>query len=332
MEILIVTEADVSIGLGHLRRCIILAKEALNHDLDVTFYLIHSNIEAQNFLESKGFKLSEFTSIEEALTAKAYRAVVVDIRNDVTISDEANLLLGKQNVALIDDISERNNYAKYSFYTPAGDVEQYAKFGKSLEIYGGWNYLISNQDFKLDNQKKINELLINFGASEPFFLSEAILHKFGKYLEKYDCTLVLGPLVDKNRRGSISELGTQTGCKIIWNPTDFSEIVSASKLVIGTFGNLFYESILAGTPIISIYKNISEVKSLITDNYLQDLYFFDKSIFDSGSKPLESAYFTEAIEQTFLRIKQGYEFKFRNLDTSKGEMRIIEKILSEVTT
>ncbi len=328
MQVLIVTEADVSIGLGHLKRCSILAKEAKNQGLEVIFYLLNSNLEAKGLVLKMGYALSDFNSLEDALRNRDYATVIIDVRDAVIFPNKINTLIEKQNTLLIDDISSRNMFAKYSLFTPAGSVGQYESFDNGVEVFGGWEYLIVNQHKKLANSPKDCDLLITFGASDPYLLSELMLLRSKHIVAKYKCKLILGPLVSPDREKEILELARESNCEVVQNPLDFQSLIASSKLVIGSFGNLFYESILIGTPIISIYKSYSEIQTLKQDRNLQDLYFFEKSVIEKGSNLSDSISFIEAIEDMNLKINNNYEFKFNGINIGGGSKRIIDKILS----
>ena len=328
MQVLIVTEADASIGLGHLKRSLALAKEVKNQGLEVIFYLLNSNLEVNDLVLSMGYALSEFGTLDTALKNIKYESVIIDLRNEVIFSKKINKLLQEQNTLLIDDVSSRNKFAKYSLYTPAGSEKQYEKFGDDLVVFGGWEYLIANLNSNFDNLEKNCDLLINFGASDPFLLSESILIKSKNIFTNYECKLVLGPLVSHERKIGIIELAKELNCEVIQDPLNFHLLIASSKLVIGSFGNLFYESILIGTPIISIYKSYPEIQTLKGDENLQDLYFFEKSLIENGSSSPSDISLIGAIKEIYLKINNNYEFKFNGINASGGSKKIIEKILS----
>lgn len=240
MNILFVPQFSKGHGYGHLSRCINLARSLQDND-NFKSYLL--NISKTDFLgvadPFSEIICLDFKFINQILKKYQIDILIIDFNQNF---DEIQLsILSSLNVTIIaiDDLTPRRLIADINFYPPIPQLNTLSWKNFTGKNYIGWDYYILNEELNnLSYQIKDNKkLLISFGGSDAFDLSNKISPIIPQLLKFYEIDFVLGPLASFPK-----ELAKpQDKLNVYVNPENYCEIISKSDIAVVTYGVTVFE-------------------------------------------------------------------------------------------
>jgi UDP-2,4-diacetamido-2,4,6-trideoxy-beta-L-altropyranose hydrolase len=242
-------------GFGHLRRCLILAKQLQKKKCSIQF-AIDTNKNTKKLLEQHGFSYlqfknnislkKEYTILSKIIKEKNFNMIILDAR-------ERNELLSKFLISdsifsiVIDDAWCKYAYANLVFNsTISKEFYKYIKTKNNNKIFCGVKYFITDENFfkskkKLNSIKKKNKynITISIGGSDfdnlTYLFTNALLD-----LENINIKLVLGPYFSHRKKLNML-LNKNKNIQIINSPKNIWDIFLKSDVVISNAGSTLYE-------------------------------------------------------------------------------------------
>ncbi|MBS4537829.1 UDP-2,4-diacetamido-2,4,6-trideoxy-beta-L-altropyranose hydrolase [Clostridium sp. D2Q-11] len=299
-----------SVGMGHLVRCLSLAKELRQNGDNV--YFLSKFEDGIKKIEIEGFKyiklqedneekiegfhygnkselINEVEQLSSIIKEKNISALIVDSYN---VTKECFLDLKKEvdTLIYIDDIN------KFSYPVDiiingnitATDMNYERYYEKELLLLGA-KYTLIRDEFKNLPKKVINkdikEIMITTGGSDPYGVTLKILDSLNLDLKKIKYNVVIGNGFDRELICELEER-YHLNENIIFhkNPPSMSEIMLKSDIAISSGGSTIYELCATGTPAITfIYAENQEslVKKMEKEEYIKSLGWFNE--FDKES-------------------------------------------------
>jgi len=294
MDILFITEVSELIGMGHLSRCLSIAEVFRKNSHEVKFYLRSNTGNGSNFLKEKGFEVCKSFRESQIRGEKARipnKIAFLDLSGTGFSSEIDELRMLGYLICLIDESdSDRLVSSDLHFMMPTATSN---KFYRGTEFIG-WNWI----PLKLDvtKQPKISitsyrepYIVVSFGGADPGELTELFCANLSFIRPEQNVVIICGPYVTTSRVLKIKSLVFgMSNVKVEHNPSNYVEICAGGSLAIIAFGVSFYEFLFYQIPTVSIYRDASEVNSLIpiANNMGTVLLseFEYRAIFNSGNK------------------------------------------------
>jgi UDP-2,4-diacetamido-2,4,6-trideoxy-beta-L-altropyranose hydrolase len=273
-NILILTEASHSAGLGHLKRCMFLSDELKNF-FNVYFFLKNKSLlnDRYNHFSIKNLNNKiNFSSliIDLKNVNNKYLNLIkkIDIKNRIIISDKV-IKNVKARLTIIPYIVKKNSQHK--------------------NIISGVNALIFNDNLKKLSLKKVKisknkSVLICMGGSDPKNLTLKIVNNLMKLnLSKIKFKIILGPLFNRDNKIKLKKLiYSKKNFYIIDDPQNFYQIIQKSDFGIINSGNIKYELASLGVPFF-LFANDKKSK-LFCKYFSKQFKFFSSKDFKFPKK------------------------------------------------
>ena len=276
MNILFRCDGSVGIGMGHVVRCLALAKyiERL-HKIKISFIMKksgHANEMIKEFFPVKILNYDNNNKYREWISKyiidKHIKIFILDVRNDLKRID-LKYIKSKTGVKIvtIDDNEQKRLETDMAFYPPVPqlDLMNWKDYGG--KVFSGFEYFILREEFSKTYslaKNDIPKILVSMGATDPKNITKIVLETLKDFNKKFKIVVLLG----KNcpHKAEINDLIIEASIDVdlIINPTDIVKILSKIDLGIISFGITAYE--LASLGIHSFYfchSNDHEMSSRI---------------------------------------------------------------------
>lgn len=334
-----------NIGLGHIKRCLTLAKEAKKYDIPCHFLTTKNSEEANKMVRDEGFnlfKLKQSPSAQEIIDVikkETGKRVVLVIDSDEQLYREVDFQnkIQYENIRLMHITVDANGCFLSDYLLNQNIISnslQYRTAENTKRMFG-LNYFIFDEKVRNIQPKKslvIKDkytLLIAFGGADPLNLTlkiltclEAIQHRLHKIF------VIVGPLNNNLSQISnfVQEIDVDT--EIIYNTDEMFNYMGKSDIALCSMGLTFWELALHNMPSLVISGSTREemvVDFIAKANYCKKLghgnQFDEKIISDKLTETFN--------DNTFLQI--DLEELLGNLNR-EGAKLVIETILENETS
>ncbi|SHH20848.1 UDP-2,4-diacetamido-2,4,6-trideoxy-beta-L-altropyranose hydrolase [Tepidibacter thalassicus] len=269
MKIAIRADGGQKIGMGHIMRCMALAKELKNYDFDIVF-LTKKDEKVIEMIETNGFKYINISSnsLEEELIE--VESIVNEERVEIIITDsywlsDNYLHKLRKLVKLLISIDDNNLYKYPSHIVINGNVYaedlKYKKIFDNTKFLLGGNYTLLREEFRnvspVNINKEVRNILITMGGVDinnytPFILDS---------LKNLDVKLnvIVGPGF-KCIRELKCIANKNNNVNLIYNPTNMKDIMVENDIAISAAGSTTYELAVLGIPTILIVQADNQIK------------------------------------------------------------------------
>lgn len=294
MTIAIRVDGNVSIGVGHVHRCITLANKLLEYDLRCTFFV--RNI-SDNLLQliSKTFEVilldgndpdfdlteeySQWLGVGQLFDAaeflsktkyKEFKVVIVD-HYGIGLEWESAVRDVYNNLMVLDDLANRQHNCKLILDQSIGrTATSYLNLVPSdCNILVGPKYSLLRDEFNKskNNIVKKFQILINFGGVDKFNYTMHVLNILASFhfLKKYIIKIIVGSdyPFKKELMQKLKDLNLKT--ILIDNPTNLANEIAECKFAIGAGGVSLLERSSLAVP--SIVYPVAENQKHICNEY-----------------------------------------------------------------
>ena len=315
-------DAGRDIGFGHLKRCLVLAKE-LEKRMDI-FFISKSETNAIDMIKRNKFEViqldnkigneQEIDKIKEIINAQSINKILIDLKKNISKGYIRRLKETGTKTILLDNIGEGRLEADVVIYPVAHSDETLFK-GIQGELYHGWSYILIDKEF-FGKRKKINKdktrILVSMGGSDVHNITPKIINELRKIDRDFECTVVIGPGF-KNQSIKVDD----DRFMIKKNVSNMAELMLNSSIGIILFGVSAYEAAAARLPCILITDSARNKKAA------EKFKEFGTCIYSGGYKELNknkiASQAESLLENTDLRRKMKITaqiLKMKNLISS----------------
>ena len=335
-EIIIRTNFDIKVGLGHFFRCKILKEKFEKRNFKVTFIVdnitkskLTKNQNILNLNQKKINYLKDSKLVYEKIKNKDVFLILVD---DYRIDFRWEKLFVKKGykVAIIDDLADRKHCCDFlidsGWYGKKENAERYSKLikKKTITLYGP-QYKILNQKIKRIKKKEFN-IMFYFGGGNYLNSYYKIINNLVKQLEffkfKVKINVVVSGLINLNKK----IINKNNFINIIKNNYELSKIINETSLYIGSNSSIVNDLSYLKTPRILI--SVNKLQNININTY-QDLgnYIYIKHPFKQNLSKINELIF-EAVNN-FTRFKNLFLNPKIKVDKN-GADRIVKILIKKI--
>lgn len=259
MKIAIRADGSGIIGMGHIMRCMAIAKEIISRNIDVIFICKYFEV-ANNILKNNNIKYINIVSDSLSNELEEMKCIVLENNIDYLITDsyffdEHYLVEMKKCVKVLISIDDNKLYNYPSDIVINGNI--YAEDLDYLNIKSklllGTNYCILRDEFKGDDnycvRKNVKKILITMGGSDINNFTDYILEAISDIdLRIY---VIIGPGF-RNIDNLKVKYEKHSNINFIFNPKSMKQFMLRTDIVISASGSTIYELSSIGVPTIII--------------------------------------------------------------------------------
>ncbi|QXM05182.1 UDP-2,4-diacetamido-2,4,6-trideoxy-beta-L-altropyranose hydrolase [Crassaminicella indica] len=337
-----------NVGMGHVMRCLSLAKEFRRNGYKV--YFISKLTEGIKKIEEAGFEVIKLTSKGKISSKEFYYGDIKELKKEAEEMIDFNkkynieiLFIDTYNVtkeyflsikpyvtklAYIDDVNK--------FVYPVdilingnitGEYMDYKKYSEDEIMLLGPKYNLIRDEFRNLPEREINkevkEIMITTGGSDPHNMSTKLLYMLleDNKIGKLRFNVIVGNgFINKEE---LSKISKQNKNVVLYeNVKRISEIMLRSDIAISSGGSTLYELCACGTPTMAFILADNQefiVEKMDEYGYVKSLEWYnkiDKDIFLSKLKSLVFDY----------NLRQVISQKGQKLLDGNGASRVVKKV------
>jgi UDP-2,4-diacetamido-2,4,6-trideoxy-beta-L-altropyranose hydrolase len=271
MKILIRTDGSPDLGNGHIIRMKALAKELFQRKIPFLFLIKQDDFWINNLL-SENYNVLKLNKLKnnliEILNDNKITHFIYDTRNDLNQSDFIKIkkLFSNLKIIVNDSPEDIRKNCDLFISPPIDQIKEWDWKGFKGKIYSDWDYVLLREEFKQlsDNKVKSNKILLSFGSTDPFFISEKILKLINKNhikLKYFDFILLVGPQFLRVKEIKKTFDLPKLNVKIIQSPKNIASLFKSISFAIISFGVTAYELASLKIPFLSIAISEDHEKS-----------------------------------------------------------------------
>lgn len=263
------TEGGKVIGMGHLVRCLNVARVLATSGVPVHF-LVNDDPAVKSQLDAEGMPSVTFpvdSDSADRFTRLSTDVVVIDTKKDVSAVARALTEAGRK-VILLDNVSGADHAHQVvvpSPFKPAGF--------HGGNIHSGGDYVIIGPDFieKRHTEEKLPwgsplKVLVTMGGADPFNLTEQVVRSL-KGLSAVEATVVMGPASEPS--GGLLELVEKTpGFTLERDVKDMAGLMNSHHIAFTAVGTTLWELAYMGVPSVVIANYREDERDLNEINRL----------------------------------------------------------------
>lgn len=256
MKIAIRADGGTGIGMGHIMRTLVLAKELSKvHDV---FYICRVDnplcdkfIEGIKMVKGRGFTVK---TIRESCLLFDLKHIQADML--ITDSYDVNEEYFHETKSMFHKTVYIDDMNLYYFNVDCLinqniDGEDYNyNTGNNTKLLVGPQYVMLREEFRNVPEKHIKEqvedIMITIGGADPYHVTEKILNYVN--VLKYNFHVVVGPSFDKNN--SLKNFECEN--IILYYNVDMCEIMKKCDMAISACGSTLYELAACGVPTLGV--------------------------------------------------------------------------------
>lgn len=325
-------DANKRIGMGHLSRCLELAKKLQKFNI-MPYFLIKDNVRATELINELGFQFStipntandqkEYSVLINLHRKIKFKCLFLDIKK--TKNKEFFIKLKKTCQTIVMDNTNKNSlYADLIIWPWV--KEQYPKDvitkNRQKIIVGPRYMLLGSTKRSVGIKTGQDSILVSMGGSDKLGFTTKIIKSFKKNKVKFHADVVVGRFFTDGQK-ILKAVENDSRFTIINKSNDLISIMPNYKIGIFTFGITTCEAFFAGLPSL-VLSHSNE-----NNNYAKKMAAYDCMKYLGYHKAIN---FDKLPEVAFALMKNdGLCKKYRknglNLIDGKGSERIAKKIV-----
>lgn len=253
------TDGGASVGFGHVRRCLTLARQLTRLDTDVQFLCdgpaaVHELIAAEGFQATPVDLPYDLEQTRRKIRETSAQIVIVD-SYDLGEEYLAALSSEKIKVVAIDDLAQHRFPVDVVVNGSANASElQYAALPETQFLLGT-AYALVREEFVADSRRQcsgfVRRVLVTMGGSDPWQLTPRVVGWIREILPSVKVDVILGPLVEQ-KSAAARECQSVSGVEVHSSPTRVDELMRRADLAVSGGGQTCYELAATGTPTMAI--------------------------------------------------------------------------------
>ncbi len=277
MNVLIRTDSSVSIGSGHLMRCLTLANQLREKGAAITFVCRDLPGAMHDVVRKNGYTLFIIPSVNEVSASQREDAnatanilaaafpegcdlIVVD-HYQLDASWETIMRAHTKHIMVIDDLANRPHDCDFlldqNYYINPGERYRGLIPDNCIRMLGP-NYVLLRREFIEARQGlqsrggEVKRILVFFGASDSDSQTEKVIEAIRQLSHpKIEADVVIGQ-ANPNRVRLQSLCDTMQGVNLHCQVSNMAELISRADLGIGAGGAAMWERCYLGLPTITV--------------------------------------------------------------------------------
>lgn len=248
------------IGMGHIYRCLTIAKELDNRfDCNITFLTLKEYPAGVEKIRSNGFNADVVEQRNELQSLRNHSPDI--IFSDVLNTDPKYVRQLRQFAAAVINLEDMDGGLEHADFV----VNALYHEEETANHFYGPDYVVLREEF-LDREVRVPEraenVLMTFGGSDPLGLSVKAVKALAKCDIDLSPVLVLGP--DFGHAEDLYRLPDEVleTVEIRQNVTDMGELMQEADIAVASGGRTVFELLVTGTPAIVIAQNEREANRL----------------------------------------------------------------------
>lgn len=265
-SILFRCDASAEIGFGHLVRCLALADEIHRRFVGRIGFAIGQGSSGSELIKQRGYEVFCIPPEPAAYTGRLgeivrqcdTNALIVDVRDDLSVEQLKSLRGQSRLIVLLDDLSPRRFAADLAFYPPVPQVKRASWNDFRGERFVGWEWMILRSEFAAPLPERragnpeidADSVLITMGGSDPAGLTLQAVRAIELINTNIVPTIALGPgfrhqealrksLAESHRKFIIRE-----------SVRDMRSLMLEADLALCSYGMTAFELAATGVPAI----------------------------------------------------------------------------------
>jgi len=259
-NIIIWTEGGKEVGMGHLRRCLVIAQELRENGIGVLF-VINNDTSAIQWITHNGFKY-KIAALKESgyhrINESEGGIILIDTKKSV-----ANLMkrlkdAGKK-IVLLDNFTKARLLSDIVIFPSAIFDNNLNWDGFRGRFFKGIEYIPIRETYINVRQKAKHlklqppyQILITMGGSDPNHLTGKVVSSLLNFQKPLNIKVVIGPSFSFDANLKELEKNKYANIEFIRNREDLSDIMANSHIGITALGATIYEFAAVGVPAVII--------------------------------------------------------------------------------
>jgi len=264
-------DGGAGFGLGHLRRCLTLARRLSEHQAWGVAFALEGDEETAQMVGDHGYPLHmKPTDLDDdawlAWVASEYKpdAIICDTRSSLSAQALAEIRDRGIITVVVDDSSDRRLVSDLSFYPPVPQVNWLDWGDASGEHLVGWDWVVLGAEPVRRTKTQTHGrscVLVSMGGADPEGLTQEVMGALECVDEVFDTIVAIGPAFAQQdelvKRLSVSPV-RPTVCRGIHA---VATLMVRASLAVCTFGVTAYELAAMGVPAIHLCLDEDHMES-----------------------------------------------------------------------
>lgn len=270
MKIVIITDGNSSLGMGHIYQSLTLADALINTKnihADITF-ITKSEKPIFDLIEKRGFKvicLENDDLIFVKLKELSPDRIIFD-KLDVSPNLAKNIKEKlKIKLAIFTNLTKANDFADITVMAGMGsdfkNIYKKNSVNSNVQFWGPKYWLLRPEFYSYKAKSFtgiINKIMLIFGGSDQANLSSNVVDELMRMDKKFSINIILGAAFSHyNELNEVIEknVNSKSSVEITKNLVNVAETMYANDLVFVSPGLSFFEAILVSTPVLCFHQN-----------------------------------------------------------------------------
>lgn len=264
------TGGGTRVGLGHVRRCLSLARELKQLAVQCLFLLNGPpelcELTAAEACESVSIKGE--SDLQDTIRHCKNREVQAIVLDSYEFSPSYFKMMGESvpMVAAIDDLADRELPVDIVINGSVGAEELRYRTKQETRLLLGPSYLLLRREFAIPPVRTIRNhverVLVSVGGSDPHTLTRRLMHWAESTLGSVRLDVVVGPLFRETESIKVMARASAKTITVHENPVDLRSLMLQSDLALCGGGQTTYELAATGTPAVAVRVAVNQEVNL----------------------------------------------------------------------
>lgn len=318
MRILIRVDASIEIGYGHLVRCVSIAEYFRNFSFNCIF--VHKKNELGDTITVKDIGgdfdykiISNENEIENYYINGKKNLILLDVNNVPLFPKRQDYskyinFLKKSNFIVVsfEEFIKRKINSDIIIIPYVGASRLFHDIELTRKLLLGQKYFVYRKEFilskKVTIKKRVKNIFICMGGSDPDFLIEKYLSYIVKNINNLNLNIVLAKVEDRRIDKIHRSLAFYKGKYIIHiNPTNLASIIHDSDIGVINSGLIKYETALLGLPCLCVSNN--KTHEIIMQEFVNQTGYIHLGVTDNVSESCFIDSFRKLLNDKVMRKK-----------------------------
>ncbi len=296
-------DGDANLGLGHVMRCLTLANVFNQSGYEILFICSQASVVVGQYIENSNFQVQYISQGDTAeFDAKQCLGIIKGLNVYMLVVDhyqigecwESLIRVRGIRIMVIDDLANRqhvcdilldSSYGRKEYeYKPLTNPQcQYLLSSEYCLLRPEFNNSSAQARIKREQTKKIDNILINFGATDHKRLSIRCIDTIQKLNFEGDIHVLISS-TSKWLMAFKEVCGTSTNIKLHVDAKNVATLMLSADLAIGSVGTSSWERCCLGLPTIGIVVADNQIN---ISNQLVKLGVMELATMDNLNKSLQ---------------------------------------------